>query len=57
MKEKDKIEEILLEAVWIMKWNEDKTALSAVLDSKEAIQIVQDIFKVLNKSGYKIVKK
>ncbi len=57
MKEKDKIEEALLEAVWFMRWNEDETALNAVLDSKEALQIVQNIFKELDKAGYKIVKK
>jgi len=47
----------LQDAIWILRWNEDETALSAVLTVKEANQIVENILKGLDSSGYKIVKK
>jgi len=53
--EKD-IRDILLESVWVMRWNEDKTAMVAVLTSEEAIKIVDDIIKNLNKHNYIITK-
>jgi hypothetical protein len=56
MKEKQKIENALLEAVWVSRWN-GPDALVAVLDPGEAIQIVADIFKELDKIGYEIRKK
>jgi hypothetical protein len=40
----------LLEAVWYMRWNKEKTAMSAVLEPEEAQEIVKEIKKTLNKS-------
>lgn len=57
MKEKEIIENALLEAVWINRWTENKEALYAVLKTEEAFQIVQNIYDELDKIGYKIVKK
>jgi len=53
----NKIENILLESVWVCRWNEAKTALCAVLTSEEATQVCRDIIKELDNAGYKIVKK
>ena len=47
---------LLLDAVWIMRWNEDKTAMSAVLSDIEAINIVNDIILSLKQSNYEIKK-
>lgn len=47
----------LLEAIWIMRWNEDKTGMMAVLTSEEAIQMSDDIITELDKAGYVIAKK
>lgn len=51
----EEIELALLKAVWISRWNEDGTVLSAVLTPEEAKSICVDIFDELHKSGYKIV--
>ena len=51
------IEDALLEAVWVMRWNKDNTALYAVLESEEAIQMCKNIIDELNKAGYEIRKK
>lgn len=55
--EKDLIRDTLLEAVWIMRWSENKEALYAVLEPEEAMKIVDDIFIELDKIGYQIKKK
>lgn len=56
MSEKEKIEGILLEAVWVTRWI-NKDALAAVLEPEEAIKVVEDIFNDLDKAGYEIRKK
>jgi len=57
MKNKDEITEALLEAIWVMRWNKDKSAMTAVLTVEEAELMCDDILKELNKAGFKIVKK
>jgi len=52
-----KIKEILSESIYISRWNDDKTALTAVLTPDETEKIINDIISNLNKEGYKIVKK
>ena len=47
----------LLDAVWTMRWTENKKAMFSVLSVKEANVICLDVFKELDKAGYKIVKK
>ena len=47
----------LLEAVWVMRWNEGHTAIRAVLTTEEAEQVCKDIISELDLAGYKIVKK
>ena len=39
-----------------MRWNENKTAMSAVLSDVEAINIVNDIVKTLKDNNYEIKK-
>jgi len=51
------IELALLEAIWTMRWTENKESLYSVLSVEEAQKIVKDIFIELDKSGYKIIKK
>lgn len=51
------IENALLEAVWIMRWNKEGTALTAVLETEEALKMCADIVAGLNNAGYEIVKK
>lgn len=53
----EELELTLLEAVWILRWNKDKTAMTAVLTEEEATQICKDIIEVLNNAGYDIVRK
>jgi hypothetical protein len=57
MKEKEIIENALLEAIWISRWTQNNQALYAVLTSEEAFQIVKNIHDELDKIGYKITKK
>jgi uncharacterized membrane protein len=52
-----KIQNALLEAIWIMRWNKNKTAMTAVLEIEEAIKICDDIVKELGKVGYVITKR
>ena len=47
----------MLQAIWTMRWNKDKTAMCAVLTPDEANQICKDIITKLDEAGYKIVKK
>lgn len=56
-KEKEKIKNALLDAVWTMRWTENKQALYAILEPEEAMKIVDDIFIELDKIGYEITKK
>jgi len=51
------LENALLEAIWITRWNKEKTALSAVLTVEEATKMCKDILFELDKAGFKIVKK
>lgn len=56
--EKDEIQDALLKAIWIMRWtDEDKQSMYAVLKVDEAMEMVEEIHKELDKAGYKIVKK
>lgn len=56
--EKDEIQDALLKAIWIMRWtDENKHGMYAVLKVDEAMEMVKDIHKELDKAGYKIVKK
>lgn len=48
------VEAILLEAIWVMRWNRDKTQMTAVLTNEEANQICKNIIKELNNSGFMI---
>lgn len=51
------IETALMEAIYISRWNEDKTALCAVLTTEETEQMLSDIFSELDYIGYEIRKK
>jgi hypothetical protein len=53
----EELELALLEGIWIMRWNKEQTAMSAVLTSEEALQMCKDIVEELNNAGYEIVKK
>lgn len=55
--EKENIEIALLEAIWTMRFSENKKSMYAVLTVEEAQQIVKDIFIELDKIGYEIRKK
>jgi hypothetical protein len=57
LKAMEELELTLLEAVWLMRWNKDKTAMAAVLTEDEAIQMCKDIVEELNNAGYEIVRK
>lgn len=52
-----RLEDALLEAVWLMRWNKDKTAMMAVLTEDEAMKMCKDIVEELNNAGYEIVRK
>lgn len=51
------IEIALLEAIWTMRWTENKESMYAVLSVEEAQKIVGKVFIELDKAGYKITKK
>ena len=53
----EELELTLLEAVWLMRWNKEKTAMTAVLTEEEATQMCKDIVDELDKAGYEIVRK
>lgn len=55
--DKENVELALLDAIWTMRWTENKQAMYAVLTVEEAQQIVKDIFIELDKIGYEIKKK
>lgn len=57
MRKSDKVVVALLNAVWVSRWNKNKTALTAVLTTEEAELIVDDIFLELEKIGYEIRRK
>ena len=56
MEDKDKIENIILEAVWVSRWNKTKTSLTAVLTPEEALKITSDIIEDLKNNGFEIKK-
>ena len=56
MEDKDIIENIILEAVWIARWNKTKTSLTAVLTPEEALKITSDIIDELKNNGFEIKK-
>lgn len=51
----DNLELTLLEAIWLMRWNESKTSMAAVLTEEEALKMCKDIVEELNKAGYSII--
>lgn len=51
------VENSLLDAVWTMRWTENKESMYAVLEPEEAMRIVENIVKELDKIGYEIKKK
>lgn len=53
----EQIELTLLEAVWVMRWNKEKTGMHAVLTEEEAHRVCKDILEELDKAGFQIVKK
>jgi len=53
----EEIESALMEGVWLMRWNKEKTSMSAVLQAVEAHKICSEVIEELDKAGYKIVKK
>lgn len=55
--EKDIVETALMEAIYISRWNENKSALYAVLTTEETDKMVKDIFTELDNIGYEIKKK
>ena len=57
LKNMEELEVTLLNAVWLMRWNEEKTVMKAVLTEEEATQMCKDIVEELDKAGYKIVPK
>jgi len=57
MNKPDEVEEALLEAIWVMRWNKEKTSMHSVLTPEEAQQMVADIFEELDKAGYEIKPK
>lgn len=50
--EKEHIKNIILESMWITRWNKNKTALAAVLKTEEAFKIYNDIIKNLKHKHY-----
>lgn len=54
---KEEITSALIEAIWLMRWSDNKESMHAVLTTKEAELMVENIHKELDKSGYQIVKK
>jgi hypothetical protein len=53
----EELELTLLKAIWLGRWNNDKTAMTAVLTGEEALQMSKDIIKELDKAGYEITRK
>jgi len=53
-KEIDEITGIIIESIWIIRWNKNKTALTSVLEPKEAEKAAKDVIKNLKKHGYSI---
>ena len=51
------VEDVLLEAVWLLRWNKKKTSMTAVLTEKEAVKMCKDIIYELDRAGYIIVSK
>jgi hypothetical protein len=51
-----KVENALLEAIWTMRWNKDKTSMYAIMEPEEATKIAENIHIELKKIGYSIQK-
>jgi|WetSurMetagenome_2_1015567.scaffolds.fasta_scaffold994260_1 hypothetical protein len=51
-----KVENALLEAIWTMRWNKDKTSMYAIMEPEEAMKIATNIHIELKKIGYSIQK-
>jgi len=54
---REKIEAVLLEAIYISRWTENNEGLYAVLTPEETEQVIKNIFIELDKNGYEINKK
>lgn len=46
----------LLEAIWVMRWNKNQTAMAAVLTEEEADSVCLNILEELDNAGYEIIK-
>ena len=53
----EKIQDALLEAAFITRWNKDKSSMYGVLSTIETIQLIDDVVDELDKAGLKIVQK
>lgn len=51
------IQTAILEGIWLMRWNKEETALTAVLTKNEALKMCEDIIEELDHAGFKIVEK
>ena len=54
---KAEIQVALLEAISVLRWNKDKTAMHAVLTDQEENKMLKDIIEELDNAGYEIVNK
>lgn len=53
----DGLRNALLEAIWLMRWNKEGTAMTAVLTVEETFKMCDDIVDELDKAGYEIFDK
>lgn len=51
------IEDALLEAVYVTRWNEEKTSMYPLLSVIETKQVIDDVVNELDKAGFEIIKK
>ncbi len=51
------IQEALLEAVFVTRWNEEMTSMYPLLSINETKEVINDVVIELNKAGFKIIKK
>ena len=51
------IEDALLEAVFITRWNEEKSSMYPLLSIPETQQVINDVIIELDKAGFIIIKK
>jgi len=57
MLQKEKIEDALLEAVFVTRWDESKSVCQPVLTNEETGRVIDDIIDELNKAGFTIIEK